>query len=131
MTGGQKACRFVSVLATMLAAAWLIGSFSMIHQGEEDHVVGFAIVWLGKIGAMGLVIAAGLAAVAPKAALKTLVLSTALSAPLVAFFLFPRLWCLLLACGIGFDGVYWEPRALVPVGALALAIGTMRFSRPQ
>lgn len=128
MTGAQKAGRFVSVLATMLAAAWLLGSFPAIHQGEEDHVVGFAIAWLGRIGAMGLVIAAGLAAVAPKAAVKALVFSTAISTPLVAFFLFPRLWCLLLTCGTGFDGVYWEPMALVPVGALALAIGTMRFS---
>ena len=131
MTKTQTSCRFVSVLATMLAAAWLLGSFSMIHQGETDHPVGFAIVWGGQLGAIGLVVAAGLAAVAPKAALKAMLASTVISTPLVALFLFPRLWCLFLACGTDFDELFWDPMALTPLVAFALAIGGMHLSRPQ
>ena len=131
MTAMQKICRFVSVLAAMLACAWLFGSFSMLDQNETGQPVGFAMIWCARLAAFGFAIAAGLAAVAPRACMRALWVSTAGAAPLVAFFLFPPLWCFFLLCGPSFDDVVWDPLALMPVIAISVALGGMHLSKPS
>jgi hypothetical protein len=131
VTKVQKACRFVSVLAAMLACAWLLGSFAMLDQGEHRHPIGSAIIWSGRFGAIGFAIAVGLAAVSPKAALKTMWASALAATPLAAFFLYPSLWCLFLFCARDSDRFFFDTPALIFFAAQAVALGGMHLSKPQ
>jgi hypothetical protein len=131
MTQAQKVCRFLSVVATLLVCVALLDSFAVIHQGEERHPIGFSIIWAARLGTLGYAVAIGLAAVAPKTALKLLWVSTVATAPLVAMITFPSLWCLFLECGPDSREFIWEPGVLVLFAAQMVALGGMHLSKPQ
>lgn len=131
MTQLQKVYRFVSVLAAILACVWISGSFHFFDQGETVHPIGFIIVWAGRLSSIGLAIAAGLAAVAPKAALRAMWACAIAAAPAGIMVMLPELWCLILDCGPGPFEPFWEPAALILFAALAIMVGGMHLSKTR
>jgi len=128
MTRTQKVLRFVGVLSALLAFLSIVTGFGAVLDFEERGIAGVVVIWLARIGALGLGISIAAAAVSSRLALGLLCFASICVAPLLTYFVFPHSWCLFFECGGESPEFFWLPGNLLPVASLIVAIVGLHLS---